>query len=292
MIDSANLLIAGCGELGARIGSILSAGGMRVWGLRRRSERLHGSIEPIAADLSQPDTLADLPARFDLVVYTAAAERFDDPAYRRAYVDGMRHLLDALERQQQRPEKLLFTSSSSVYAQSDGVWVNEESPTLPTHFAGLRLLEAEDLLVRRFAGAIVLRLAGIYGPTRTRLIRQLESGEARCIERPPVYTNRIHLDDAARLAVHLLGMTGSGGVYLGVDHEPAEQCRVLRWLAKQLGVVPPQVVDEAAAGERGLRSNKRCSNRKVLATGFRFQFPTYREGYGAIIREMRGEHPS
>lgn len=279
------MLIAGCGDLGIALGRRLAAAGSIVWGLRRSPAVLPPPLRPIAADLTDQASLADLPADLDVVVYTASAAGPSDAAYREAYLDGLANLLAALNATGQRPRRLLFTSSTAVYAQSAGEWVDESSPTHPTHFSGRRLLEAEELLATAPIPATVVRLGGIYGPGRTRLIDAVRRGEAACEDGPPVYTNRIHRDDAAAALAHLAGLPVPEALYLGVDGDPAERCEVLRWLAARLGAPPPPVIGrtEADAGGRRQRSNKRCSNARLLATGYRFRYPTFREGYAALL---------
>jgi nucleoside-diphosphate-sugar epimerase len=277
----ARVLIAGCGYVGSALGERLAAEGHEVWGLRRSGGGLPAAIRPVAADLTDPQTLRQLPPALEVVFYTAAPDRADDAAYRTVYVDGLRHLLAALVRQGQSPRRVLLTSSTAVYAQTDGAWVDEASPTEPQHFAGQRLLEGERLLLGGPFPATVLRLGGIYGPGRTGLIERVRQGLAACRAGPPVYVNRIHRDDAAAALRHLMTLAQPETLYLGVDHEPADLCDVLRWLASQLGAPPPRLEPAADAPRR--RANKRCRNAKLLASGYVFRYPTFREGYGALI---------
>jgi nucleoside-diphosphate-sugar epimerase len=141
MSETKRVLIAGCGYVGTALGLRLSAVGHRVWGLRRHPGELPSPIEPLAADLADPSSLAVLPRDLDWVVYAAAAGGFSDERYRAAYVDGPRHLLSALAATGIAPRRLVFTSSTGVYAQSGGEQVDETSPTEPTHFSGTRLLQ-------------------------------------------------------------------------------------------------------------------------------------------------------
>lgn len=278
----ANILIAGCGDVGSTLGLALLAAGHRVWGLRRDPAALPSGIRPLAADLAEPATLAGLPSGLEYVFYTAAAGGYSEDRYRSAYLDGVRNLLGALRRGGQHPRRLFFTSSTSVYAQSDGQWVDEASPAAAEGFAGRCLRAGEGLLWAAPWPATVLRLGGIYGPGRTRLIDTLRAGTATCVEQPPLYTNRIHRDDCARALQHLLGIEHPEPLYLGVDDDPAPQCQVLRWLATELGVPPPTVVPAPAAP----RPNKRCRNDRLKASGFRFRYPGYREGYAALLRDL------
>lgn len=276
------ILIAGCGDVGSRLGRLLADRGHMVWGLRRDPEVLPRAIQPVAADLSDPSTLDDLPEGLDLVVYTAAADGRDETAYRAAYVDGPRNLLDALQRAGETPRRWLFTSSTGVYGQDDGSPVDEDSPTEPASMTGRVMLEGEQVFRDAPWPAVVARLAGIYGPGRTRLLDRIEAGEARCSDSETHYTNRIHADDAAAALAHLAYLDDPAPTYVVVDDEPAERCRVLRDLAEHLGAPPPPH-DEPTAHRRG--ANKRCSNWRLKETGFTLRYPSYREGYREMIEQ-------
>jgi nucleoside-diphosphate-sugar epimerase len=228
----------------------------------------------------------------EFVVYTAAPDGPDEGDYRSIYVEGLSHVIDALRHQAQKPRRVLFTSSTVVYAQSAGEWVDETSPTEPVHFSGIRMLDAERLLLGSSFPATILRLGGIYGPGRAGLIERVRKGEAVCIDGPATYTNRIHRDDCAGALQHLMSLPQQEGLYLGVDHEPAEEGEVLRWLAAQLGVPPPRVERSTDLGPRRRRAgNKRCRNTKLVASGYVFRYPTFREGYGALLEgtPVRGD---
>jgi nucleoside-diphosphate-sugar epimerase len=279
----ANILIAGCGYVGIALGMRLTAAGHVVWGLRRSAEGLPLGIHCVAADLTAPETLQDLPPALDVVFYTAAPNGADDAAYRAIYVDGLRYLLEALVRQRQSPRRVLFTSSTAVYAQSTGEWVDETSPTEPRHFTGSRVLEGEKLLLDGPFPATVIRFGGIYGPGRTSLIQRVRQGLAPCREGSPLYTNRIHRGDCAGALYHLMMLPQPDSLYIGVDHEPADHCDVLRWLADQLGAPPPRVEASSGTDTRRHRTNKRCRNAKLVASGYVFRYPTFREGYAALL---------
>src|SRR3989304_582528 len=159
-------LIAGCGYVGTALAERLVAEGHVVGGLRRPPEGLPPGVRPLAADLTDPGTLRNLPSGLECVVYTAAPDRLDDEAYRSIYVEGLSHVLDALRRQGQEPWRIFFTSSTVAYAQANGEWGDERSPTEPVHFSGTRMLQAERLLLGSPFPATILRLGGIYGPGR------------------------------------------------------------------------------------------------------------------------------
>lgn len=289
----ARILIAGCGDVGTALGRNLHAAGHQVWGLKRHPMDLPSGIQPLAADLTDPATLMALPPALDVVVYSAAAAGFSEAAYRAAYVTGVRNLLDALRRAGQQPRRLLFTSSTSVYAQHQGEWVDEDSPAEAEGFSGRCIRAGEQWVWDSGWPAVAVRFGGIYGPGRTRLIESVRAGTATRPAGPPLYTNRIHRDDCARVLEHLIGLPKPERLYVAVDDEPAPLDEVLCWLATQLGVPEPPLAPLAprkpgaeAGGNAALRlrASKRCRNARLRASGFQFRYPSYRDGYAALLR--------
>ena len=283
----ARVLIAGCGYVGASLARRLADAGHEVIGLRRRPVPIPGA-RVVALDLMRGADLGAIPDGIDRVVYAVSAGGGDEAAYRAAYVTGLANLASELGRRDERAIRLVFTSSTGVYGQSDGEWVDEASPTEPSHFSGRILLEGESLALASGVPAVVLRLGGIYGPERTRVIDSVRSGEAICRDGEPVWTNRIHRDDAAGAIAHLLFAEAPPSIVVGVDHEPADQCEVFHWLADRLGVPPPQRGSGPTRDRRYERSNKRCRNARLLGTGFRFAYPTFREGYESLLTPSGG----
>lgn len=286
----ARVLIAGCGYLGSALGARLLSESRpephSVWGLRRRAGALPAGLRAIEADLSIPSTLREIPGDLDFVVYAVAPAGPDDPLYRAACVDGLRNLLDTLRASGEHPSRLVFVSSTAVYGQEKGEWVDETSPAEPSHFTGRRLLEGEALALEGPFPATVLRLGGIYGPRRTGLLQRVRSG--RAVYRPshPQYLNRIHLTDCVGALRHLLALPDPAPVYLGVDDDPADERTVLQWLAGALGAPPPRAAGPDEEERRRVRGNKRCKNARLKASGYRFLFPTFREGYSELIESM------
>jgi nucleoside-diphosphate-sugar epimerase len=272
------VLIAGCGYVGRVLAAELFERGDETFALRREASGLPSGVTPIVADLTDASTLADLPRDLDAVVYAASADARDDDAYRRAYVEGVGRLCEAVQ-----PTRFLFVSSTSVYGQTDSEWVDETSPTEPRSFAGRRVLEGERL-ARAAASGIAVRFGGIYGPGRTRLLDSVVTGRARW--RRGHFTNRIHRDDCAGVLRHLLDLPHPESTYLAVDHEPAEERTVHSWLALRAGVAEPS---EAELGDamRGAGS-KRCSSRRLVSSGYAFRYPTFREGYAALDPRTSG----
>jgi len=275
------VLVAGCGDVGTGVALRFAEDGAQVTGLRRDPSRLPQPIAGYAGDLANPESLTGLSQQvFDLVIVAASAGGFSAEAYQRVYVNGLSNLLDVL----QGTPSLLLVSSTGVYHQHDGEWVDEHSPTCPQGFSGLALLAAEQLLSNRAPGAFsILRAAGIYGPGRERLLNEVRAG--RGVAATPVrYGNRIHREDCIG-ALYFLGSRLLSGqavdpVYIGVDSDPAPAHEVRRWLADKLGVELTEIINDSPV-MRG--ANKRCRNARLLQAGYRFFFPTYREGYTDII---------
>ncbi len=281
---SVRTLILGCGDVGTRLGLALAERGHEVWGLRRDAARIPGPIHALGGDLARPETLPRWPAGLDLVFYTAAADDPSEAAYTAAYVDGLRNALASITDQGCAPRRLFYTSSTAVYAQHEGEWVDERSPTVPEHHGGRILLAGERLAAASVTVTTVVRLAGIYGPGRTRLIDGIRAGELHCGGAIAEITNRIHSVDCAGFLAHLATLDEPAPLYLGVDDEPADRCSVFHWLAERLGAPDPHRPSPASASSRRA-GNKRCSNALLRATGYRLRYPTFREGYAALLAE-------
>ena len=275
LADSAAVLIAGCGDLGQRVGRLLVASGRRVIGLRRRAGGLPIGIEPLSVDLAA--AAPSVPA-VDQVVFCAAPDAGDAAAYRRVYETGWGNLLSALATAREPPRRVLLVTSTRPYAQRDGEWVDEDSPVTPHDAQSEALLQAETRLRDSGLPGLVLRPAGLYGAGEGPLLRSLREGRATIPPGPSRWSNRMHRDDAARAIVHLLALAEPAPLYLGVDGEPTDHAALLRELAQWIGAPAPVSTGAPAAG-----ANRRCSNARLLASGFRFLYPTWREGYRAVL---------
>jgi len=279
------VLVVGAGDVGMRAAGVLAQKGHEVVALRRSAGEAPSGVTLLQADITDPTSLQALAAyRFDYVVVTTAAGSRDEEVYRRVYVDGLRNVIAQLQQQSQPPARLVLASSTSVYAQSAGEWVDETSVTEPADFSGRIQLEAERIARDSGIAATVIRFGGIYGPGRERLIRQVQARDF-CAPQPPSYSNRIHCDDAARLLAFTVMRAIAGDAlapcYIGVDDEPAPLFEVLSYIAGQLGIV---AMHGATASTRG---SKRCSNALIRRAGFVFHYPNYRIGYGAMLDASR-----
>jgi nucleoside-diphosphate-sugar epimerase len=196
-------------------------------------------------------------------------------------VQGLQNVLSWLDDYGQTPDRLLFVSSSSVYGQQEGEWVDEHSATVASGYSGQVMLEAEQVALNSGIPASIVRLTGIYGPGREWLLTQVRRGYRVAVE-PPLYGNRIHADDAAGLMAFLLQAADRGetlqDVYIGVDDAPAPLAEVVAWLREYLGVT--DWAEDASVRRTG---SKRCSNARAKALGWTPKYPSYREGYAAIL---------
>jgi nucleoside-diphosphate-sugar epimerase len=260
----------------------LAAAGHRVWGLRRSGGDVlrQAGIEPLPADIGNPASLRGLPSSYDWVVYCAAASGAGD--YRHVYLEGMGNALNWLAATP--PGKFVYTSSTSVYGQNDGSWVDETSPAIPAAESGQILVETENLLLKAarqggFPG-VVLRVTGIYGPGRGYWFKQFVSGEAVIEGDGSRLLNMIHRDDVGGAILTALERGEPGAIFNACDDEPVSQYDLFAWLAGELGrPLPPQTEPEEPANRRRGATNKRISNRKLRALGWELRYPSFREGF-------------
>jgi nucleoside-diphosphate-sugar epimerase len=275
---TSRVLIAGCGYVGGELARRLVRDDDAVFALTRSGKPTIAGATSVRADLTVPESLDALPGDLNAVVFTAGSDESSDEAYGRIYVDGLRNLLERLRTQSPGLERLILASSTGVYGQDRGELLDETSETRPTRFSGRRMLESEAIATSVFCKHVIVRFGGIYGPGRTRFLERIRSGDAP-LSAGPAYTNRIHRDDCASALRHFLRLPDPAHVYLAVDHEAADRNEVIRWLSAELGVAPP----EPAAGPAEPPSGKRCSNRRLLESGYVFRYPTFREGYRAML---------
>ena len=288
------VLIVGCGYVGLPLGQELLRRGHEVFGMRRSPEAAEilraAGLSPVIADLARPQDLAALPGPFDWVVNCVASGGGTADDYRTVYRDGTRNLLEALAISP--PKKYVYTSSTGVYGQDDGAVVKETSPTEPAVETARVLVETEKLLLaaaqeRKFP-AIILRVAGIYGPGRGHLFKQYLKNQARILGKGERILNMIHRDDLVGVITAALQSGRPGEVYNAVDDEPVPELHFYRWLSETLGKYLPPFATESETVERkrGL-TNKKVQNRRLkIELGYQFRYPTFRQGYTEEIRRL------
>ena len=296
----ATAVILGCGYIGIELGRQLTVAGHDVIGVRRSDSGCQAIEEagfsPHQADLTDGDDLAGLPDA-DWVIFAASSGGRDAAAAREIYVDALGDAIDSYGARKSPPDRFLYTSSTGVYGDHDGGWVDESTPLEPTTEKTEVLVEAERIAREDAADhgidGTVARFSGLYGPDRYRLDRYLEG---------PVtegYLNMVHRVDAAGAVAFLLTEDcARDEVVLVTDDEPADKWDFADWLADQCGVeAPPKQTKEerlaegdlSDAGRRRVLTSKRCSNEYLRERGYEFTYPTYREGYRAAIDAYTAE---
>ena len=295
-------LIVGCGYVGSALARRLAADGHEVFGVRRpASESDDTRAEPgegmnrdgftlIRADVTKPDSFRAFPAGIEWLVHCVSSSRGGTEAYEAVYVEGTRHLVAHF--QATGLKKFVLTSSTSVYGQTDALPVKETSPTEPASQLGRLLVEGERCLLEATRAAqfpaVILRVAGIYGPGRGHLFHQYLRNEARITGKGDRYLNMIHLDDLVSCIHAALRSGRPGEIYNAVDDEPVAQIHFFRWLSETLGKwMPPVAAEGEVTGRKRPVTNKRVQNRKLkMELGVVLRYPTFRQGYTAEIQRL------
>jgi len=279
------VLLAGCGDLGLRVARRLLARGDTVWALRRTPpDESDDGVRWLAGDLGRADGLAGLPEGITRVVYLPAPGARDEAVYRAVFVDGLRHLWQALDAGTLR--RVLLVSSSAVYGAHDEGAVDEATAPAPLAFNGRVLLEAERWLAARPVSSVVLRLAGLYGPGRMGLVERLRAGRASVPRDRSHWANRLHVDDAAAAIAHLLYLPDAQPLYIGSDGTPLPLDVLYDDLARRLGAPLP-----AAGPAPAAVGSKRLDNTRLRQSGFTPRWPDAREGYAALLASQEGAGP-
>ncbi|PYL13574.1 MAG: hypothetical protein DMF43_04700 [Verrucomicrobia bacterium] len=268
------ILIAGCGYVGQATADLFHAAGWTVEGWTRSAEsaaKLSAKPYPVyAINLADRDQVYARDGTFDAVIHCASSGGGGLNAYRQVYLNGARSLLDRFA-----GSKVIFTSSTSVYAQRDGSWVTEKSETKPARETGRILLETEQLVLAQ--GGVVARLAGIYGPGRSALLSKFLAGSAIIDPENDRFINQVHRDDIATALFLLLDRPSPAReIYNVVDDQPILQSECYRWLAAKLNRPIPPMGRSTAAPKRGA-SNKRVSNARLRHLGWIPRYPTFAE---------------
>ena len=298
--------VLGCGyvglELCRQLGAADDAGDERAYDVTgvRRSEEGLAAVEAtgaraVRADVTDPDSLEAVPDA-DVLVFAASSGGRGADAARSVFVDGLANAVDSFAARDDPPERLLYTSSTGVYGDHGGDWVDETTPLDPTTDKTRVLAEAERVARERSADrgvdGTVVRFAGLYGPDRYRLERYLEGPVTQG------YLNMLHRDDAAGVLRFVVERSPDADVLLAVDDEPVEKWAFADWLADECGVERPEkrtkeerlaAGDLSEAARRRILTSKRCSNARLRELGYEFAFPTYREGYRAAVEAYRAE---
>ena len=274
----AKILIIGCGAIGTELAHVLSAKGHQVTGLKRNPPTSgNHKINYFKADISSAKDLDNLDTDFDQLFFIVSTGGRADTGYHAIYETGLNNLLAVF------PDKpWIFVSSTSVYGQWQGEWVDENSTAEPDNANSRLIRQAEQKLTAINPDNIIVRFSGIYGPGREYLLRQAQQGPS-IQQNPPYFTNRIHQQDCVGVLAFLLEQRLAGVAleqcYLASDDDPATLWDVMSWLTGQLQCQAPTV--KTVNQDAGM--NKRCSNQRLKALGYQFNYPGYKDGYYELI---------
>ncbi len=277
----AKILIVGCGAIGRELGNHLSDAGHQVTGLKRNPPKVNpDKFVYYKADITLLTGLQKLDKDYDYVFFIVSPDHRDIDSYRSAFDTGLSNLTRLL------PGAVwFFISSTSVYGQSKGEWVDENSLASGNSSTSKIIVAAEKRIHVLNPGNIVVRFSGIYGPGREYLLRQAKQNSA-VQQDPPYFTNRIHQRDCVGSLVFLLNQHLNGvklsSCYLASDDCPAPMWEVMSWLTEQLSYPPPL----AKTTPQDADMNKRCSNDRLKNLGYRFTYPDFRDGYSELIRSI------
>lgn len=282
---SKTILIIGCGDLGTRLGLKMANEDGLVYGVRRNITELPNQIKGISIDIYQSQLPSNWPKQnLDYVVFCVAPNRADRFDYDSLYCNGLRNVLSWLKQSKQQPKHLFVVSSTAVYGQDDGEWINEESPTIPSSDQGKSMLAMEQLAFDSSISTTSVRLSGIYGPGRTYLINQAKQGVFYPAQ-PLLFSNRIHISDAADLLHKLINYHQEGHplsyYYIGVDNSPSPIQEVLTWLQTKLGIFELQTpLTQRRTG------SKKLSNERAKSIGWQPKYSSYKEGYEELLKNL------
>jgi nucleoside-diphosphate-sugar epimerase len=282
---SVRVVIVGYGYVGHQLAQILKKDHHHVTGICRRSTD-HACDHLQLQDLM---TLQDhdLPDA-DFVVYCPSSDQRTPKAYQDTYVVGAKHVASIYAQRTHKP-RFLYVSSTRVYEQQHGQWVDETSTCAGHDPLAACLLEGEKSIEQAPLEHMIVRASGLYGPGRHYLLDALEAQNAPLCESQR-FSNRIHVLDMARMLYHLMRVHYNEGIYIASDHEPTPINTIISWLSATTGHPLPAHTIEHGADPGDTKSNKRLNNARILHTGFRFEFPNYRQGFKHIL-QLRGDLP-
>ena len=280
------ILLAGCGDIGQRLGENLGLQ-HECFGLRRDIKKISGPIIPLQANLTdRPQILSILKQEFDVIVATLTPDEFTESGYRRAYIDTASSLAQVLKITPKMPRLVIWVSSTGVYGENHK-WVDEDSPTDPNTFSGNALLKAEQIISDLPCDTCVVRFSGIYGNTTKGILKSVLNGVGRP-KLPLQWSNRIHFDDCVGTLKHLIENHASGfsleSIYIATDCEPVTQHELRKWISAQLKIT---LTEQPSGGP----IRRRLSNKRLLDSGYVFKFPTFREGYKSLIADTVKNSP-
>ena len=281
-------LLFGCGYLGRRVACRWLGCGDEVHVVTRTSKRANElttmGLRPVVADICSPDSLASIPTDVETIVFAVGFDRDGGKSIHHVYVDGLNHVLRRLGDWEGR---FIYISSTGVYGQTDGEWIDEDSPCQPQREGGRACLAAEQLLAGHPIGqrTNILRLGGIYGPGRVPRRQQITNGEPIAVPSHGML-NLIHVDDAAEIVLAVEQQAPAPRTYLVTDNEPVLRRDYYREVTRLFDLPEPKFVDppcDAPAAIRATSDKRICNRRLVTELDVALRYPTYREGLASVV---------
>ena len=289
-------LILGCGYVGMRIAKQLAASGHTVYGAKRHIENPRdfeeAKIIPLELDVTDKGQLEKIPECIQWCVNAVSSSRRGPDVYRQVYLDATRDIIAKLG---SLPDfkHLVQISSTSVFGQTDGSWIDEGADRSPSTETSQILVEAEDLLLHATTEshfpATIARVSGIYGPGRGFLFQQFVKGEATMVDDGSRIINMIHVDDIVGAIIQMLAQARPGTSFNVTDSAPTTQLEFFRWLVDELGgELPPSASPEALRKRKRAVTNKKVSNSRLIHDlNYKLKFPSFREGYAEEVRRVK-----
>ena len=279
------LLILGFGDIARRLVQLRIAAsspaqtqGALIAVGRRQQE--YSGVTCLALDAAGPELERALDFNPENILITLTPDNYNEDGYRRSYLNVCANLCQQLRQKKQSPN-VYFVSSTSVYGENSGGWVDETTDCGPTRYSGRVLLEAEQLLLNSEFETSIIRFSGIYGPGRNRLIERCRKG-LLASPQPVHWSNRIHADDCAAVINHLLKLPVASRkrIYLASDCYPSPIFDVQSWISQRMGLQQMPII---GSNNEAHQTGKRCTNHLLLSSGFKFQYPGYQQGYAELL---------
>ena len=287
----AKILLLGCGDLGRKLALRLITAKHTVIAVKRTALKTPiVGLQVVLADITAAQSVQKIPTDVDIVVFVLSPSERNKAAYQKLYGQGLLNVLSyfthtSLSTSGARP-RCLLVSSTSVYGQVNGEWVDEESPAQASSFNGKALRQAEQQLWVHCVNNIVVRFSGIYGRGRESLLRRVREGNPIQYD-PPCYSNRIHEEDCLGILCFLIDKSLSNepleNLYLASDSAAVPLADVALWLSDKMACPPPPA---RAADLTPKGMNKRCRNDRLLQLGYVLRYSSYREGYGELLEKV------
>ena len=277
-------VLLGYGDIAKRLSHLMLFNGYQLSVASRRDPIVNSISQPISGhsvDLADKQQTCNFFARLSnpihQVVITLTPDQRDAKGYEISYLTTAHNIINAC--QQYCPNaRVIFVSSTSVYGEDRGLWVNELTTPEPSHYRGEILLRAEQAYHHHLQQAVIVRFSGIYGRGKSRMIETVRAEHPTTNDNIQ-WTNRIHADDCANVLYHLLTLNSADPIYIATDNEPVEKHKVQRWIAEQIGKEHHCQPNQPSTTVSG----KRISNQRLIDSGYKFLYPTFREGMSSML---------